>query len=214
MEDEIGTGLRVLDRRTRILRICLILAFAGSILEGLFELGIYLGFLDPEYGSNPEILAYALSALFTFVTLIVAIVFFSMWIHRAVSNVVRQDVDGFEYTPGWAVGWYFIPFANLFKPFQAMRQTWNASHGATGYHLNDGNPLITGWWAAWLVTSILSNVAFRLSLKNDIVELGQLDSLLTVVSAVVDIALYPLAIRMVTSINRAQQNYFTRNMFA
>jgi uncharacterized BrkB/YihY/UPF0761 family membrane protein len=35
-----------------------------------------------------------------------------IWLHRAVANARSLGVPT-ECTPGWAVGWWFVPFANL-----------------------------------------------------------------------------------------------------
>lgn len=67
-------------------------------------------------------------------------------------------------SPGGAVGWYFVPFAGLYKPFQAMRESWQAS-------MNPANPaavpvpsVMRWWWGAWIILSLVGNVTFRLSL--------------------------------------------------
>ncbi|WP_442800564.1 DUF4328 domain-containing protein [Sphingopyxis sp. NFH-91] len=43
------------------------------------------------------------------------------------------------------------------KPFQAMRQIWNASHGESAPNLDNGNNLLTIWWTTWLLSSIATN---------------------------------------------------------
>lgn len=35
-------------------------------------------------------------------------------------------------TPGWAVGFYFIPIALIWKPFQGMSQIWSATFEGQG----------------------------------------------------------------------------------
>ena len=53
-----------------------------------------------------------------------------VWQHRSQSNLRRQGC-GLAFTPGWAVGWWLIPMANLWKPFQATRELHKASAGET-----------------------------------------------------------------------------------
>ena len=58
---------------------------------------------------------------------IAAFIMLLVWVYAAHRNLpALQSHDG-EFTPGWAVGWFFIPFMNLFKPYQAMRHLWNES---------------------------------------------------------------------------------------
>src|SRR6185295_7113854 len=52
-----------------------------------------------------------------------------VWQHRAQRNAIELAYGKLQFTPGWAVGWWFVPFANLVKPFQTVRELWKASHG-------------------------------------------------------------------------------------
>ena len=68
-------------------------------------------------------------------------VLFGVWIVRSGKNawlfhqLKRRTAarSGARYhevittTPGWCVGWYFIPIANLWKPYVAMREIVRAS---------------------------------------------------------------------------------------
>ncbi len=66
-----------------------------------------------------------------------------VWIYRTMCNVHAKGVAT-KYSPGWAVGCWFIPLANLILPYFPMREAWAKSRcGPTG--------LLAGWWAAWVV---------------------------------------------------------------
>ena len=65
-------------------------------------------------------------------------------------------------SPGWAVGWYFVPFANLVKPYQGMKEAWMASHFRDNWHGEPTPALLVWWWGLWLVTNILANISFRI----------------------------------------------------
>ena len=43
------------------------------------------------------------------------------------SETSVKDADHESFTPGWSVGWFFVPIMNPWKPFQAMREIWQAS---------------------------------------------------------------------------------------
>jgi len=60
---------------------------------------------------------------------IAAAILFLKWVYRSNRNAREMGVAGLKFTPGWAVGCYFVPFANLGLPFLAMREIWNASLG-------------------------------------------------------------------------------------
>lgn len=89
-----------------------------------------------------------------------------MWIFRANANVRALGAVRMDYTPAWAVGWYFVPFANLAMPYLALKDVWKASArphdppGARGPGI-----VFPLWWTLWLSSNIAANVGFRLALE-------------------------------------------------
>lgn len=76
-----------------------------------------------------------------------------VWTYKAYTNLHSLKSRDLEYTPGWAVGWWFIPLANLVKPYQVMGELWNASDSDfnenTFFTNYVGTPRIVGfWWAS------------------------------------------------------------------
>ncbi|HSG66518.1 MAG TPA: DUF4328 domain-containing protein, partial [Gammaproteobacteria bacterium] len=63
-----------------------------------------------------------LVGIFQIAIFIVGGILMLMWIHRANYNARQLGAAGLRFTPGWAVGWYFIPILNLWKPYQAMKE--------------------------------------------------------------------------------------------
>ena len=60
-------------------------------------------------------------------------------------NIHKFEVARDYTSPGWAVGWYFIPFANLIKPYGVMDEIWDGSH--QGDEAPDYSPSTLGlWW--------------------------------------------------------------------
>jgi hypothetical protein len=75
---------------------------------------------------------------------------FLMWIHRSHRNLSAFGAQGLTFTPGWAVGWWFIPIFNLFRPFQIVREIWQASDpgmpAGAAWRRAPSSPLIGWWW--------------------------------------------------------------------
>jgi hypothetical protein len=94
-----------------------------------------------------------------FLLLVVCLCVVGRWIYRASSNAHAISHE-MTISPGWAVGWYFIPFANLVKPLHAMREIWWASHEGSG-SFEENAPILAWWWGLWLTTNIASNMAFQ-----------------------------------------------------
>jgi Domain of unknown function (DUF4328) len=88
------------------------------------------------------------------------VIMFAIWIYVAGKNLQAAELD-LEYTPGSRIWWFAVPIANLFKPFLAMREMWNASHGAA--HSDGNNGLVTGWWVVWIAGNLASYLISRLT---------------------------------------------------
>jgi hypothetical protein len=58
---------------------------------------------------------------------ITLVVTFTMFIHNASSNLEHLRIAGQKFTPGWSVGWFFVPFMNLYKPTRVVRELSTAS---------------------------------------------------------------------------------------
>lgn len=95
-------------------------------------------------------------------TLVFAIVFF-FWIYRVKANTWALGARGLKITPGWSIGWYFVPFMNLVKPCQAMQEAWKASMAPGDWQRQPGSSLVGFWWFFWISSSILGRASVHLS---------------------------------------------------
>ncbi|TWT98108.1 hypothetical protein Pla108_22650 [Botrimarina colliarenosi] len=77
---------------------------------------------------------------------------YSKWKYRSYRNLEALGVSDLRYTPAWAVGSYFVPILNLVRPFRAMNDIWN---GTLNQPLPRNAPLVSWWWAAWLLGNVL-----------------------------------------------------------
>lgn len=58
---------------------------------------------------------------------IALVVTFAIFIHHASSNLQHLRIAGQKFTPGWSVGWFFVPFMNFYKPTRIVRELSTAS---------------------------------------------------------------------------------------
>lgn len=111
------------------------------------------------------VLIRGLLSLVTLAVYVPLVVLFCIWTYRSAANARALGAGGFEVSPGWAVGWYFIPFANLWMPFKAMSEIWRASRSelpeqVPGQWRDSGSGFILGsWWLAWILGRSLDAVA-------------------------------------------------------
>jgi hypothetical protein len=99
------------------------------------------------------------SARLWLVVLVATVVVWLIWQHRAHANLEAVGVTGLDYSPGWAVGWWLIPIANLWKPFQVNRELWKASSGVSDWRSLATWPLLGWWWASWISAGVLGRIA-------------------------------------------------------
>lgn len=114
--------------------------------------------IDDENRSLPW-LAISLVKIALF---IVTAVTFLIWTHRATANAHRLGAPGLGFTPGWAVGWYFVPIACLGMPMAALRETWKASINPRDWEIVRLSPILDWWWAFWLLSCIADTLGWRI----------------------------------------------------
>lgn len=107
---------------------------------------------------------------------------FMVWLHRAYVVAADQSEARLAFTPGQAVASFFIPFANLVRPYKAMQALLgasdpsslplprvavanpNASYREPAVHIVE-TPVrlprvpVPLWWGFWVGGSVLSRLA-------------------------------------------------------
>lgn len=119
---------------------------------------------NPYYDANGDetfmLMATELSALTILILSILVIIFFCIWTKKSMTNA--HLIEGQKYSsmmsPGWAVGFYFIPIAMLWKPYVAMKQMWNVSKFSN-------NTLLGCWWTCWIATNLMSKVTDKIEVE-------------------------------------------------
>jgi hypothetical protein len=131
--------------------------------------GLKAGEEEVFEGIGPSLILMIAAGLSLVVVYIVLIVFWMMWVHRLYRNLRALGADGLTYSPGWAVGYWFIPILNLFRPYQVMRETWQASHpshgGGTSWKAVVAPSAIGAWWAIHLISNVANNISTRVGMR-------------------------------------------------
>lgn len=91
---------------------------------------------------------------------------FLTWLHRAYGNLRLLTAREPRFSPGWAVGYWFVPFLNLVRPYTILKEMWEHSGVRTSPdqpYPTTPNPVIVGvWWLAFLAGGIVGNLSGRL----------------------------------------------------
>jgi hypothetical protein len=142
---------------------------------------------------------------------IITAVIYLVWIFRVYKNLPALGAGPLAATPGWAVGHYFVPILNLFRPYQTMKEIWqlsapsDAQRGATA--------LVGWWWTGWIVCLFVGRLSDQLA-RSDSVDLGFLSTV-----AIVDVVLHSMgfataimAAILVHRVNRNQDERFAQQL--
>jgi len=150
-------GNAVLAGRARVLTV-LLPAFAAALAA--FSACETLGASDPL--ASPHVtLAAGVVGLAIVVLGLACAVFSGMWLARANANLREAGIE-MAFSPTGTWGWYFVPVANLFKPYQAMKEIWNESHRVGDSFAGQEDQLLRWWWGLWIVGGMLSNFSGRI----------------------------------------------------
>jgi len=138
-------------------------------------------------------------------------ILFLMWIHRAHRNLPALGARGLRFSPGMAVGWFFVPILNLFRPYQVVKEIWKASDpnvdtwDAFSWQSAAGSPVIKWWWILGLTANAGGRAAFYLASRTQTVEELWTASWVILVANVLNVIPTLLAIVIVRTINARQE---------
>lgn len=186
-----------------------------DILVGFIQIMDPYAFVFTETDEIPGwLMLVGLAALLQFPIFIATVIAFLLWEYRAHSNLNALKPENLEFTPGWAVGWWFVPFLNLFKPFQAMREIWWESD-PDGVNFNDEPTFLSAslhsapgfmtiWWAFWIISNIANNLASR-AFDPDNPESAAIGGTVVIAAGILTIIAAVLAITVVRDITDRQE---------
>ena len=142
----------------------------------------------------------------------ICLVVVGVWIYRASTNAHALG-KGLRISPPWSVGWFAIPFASLWKPYESMSETWRVSHDPDGWRRNRSPDSMRIWWGAWLTALISGNLGNRLlAMFSDIGVLVFAD-LLLLVSASAGIVASIYLRRLIAEVNARQTDHLHTRVF-
>jgi Domain of unknown function (DUF4328) len=153
-----------LDGRRRAVGIIFGLIVLVSVAAVVLDIA-YLGLLDRliagEDVSEAEVVAgddrQATMVIFQVGAWIAGAIVFIRWLHGAYKNVDVVARPERRYGHGWAIGAWFVPILNLWRPKQIVNDVWRAG----GTNAEDSEPgwLLLIWWTAFIVSGFAGRYA-------------------------------------------------------
>ena len=129
----------------------------------------------------------------------------SIWVFRSMKNawLIQRSGKQPKISPGWSIGWYFIPIANLWKPLQTMFEINKSS-------LKDPSRLtfwIGIWWLFGLSGMVLAiSPVFRVLATG--VEIDAINCFIYGSAFMLDILAAVFLIKIISGITAAQMELF------
>ncbi len=189
-------------------------------LIALSLISIWLGVADMRgYGGEGSLTGFTLIAILrglgTIAVGLASGILVLTWIHRANHNARHLGAADMKCTPGWAVGWYFVPIAWFWKPYQAMKEIWQASANPSDWQGRAVSPLLHWWWALWVLpfwgASLVDWAAGRTLDEAGAEALGAATGL---VSDVLDIPLVLVLVAILNRVHGMQMKHYRRQVAA
>ena len=176
-----------------------VLTLTSSIMQYKILMGVEAGqsFSDEELDAND--MREGIVAILYLVAYLISAVAFISWFRTAYGNLHKKAV-GLAYTPGWAAGAWFVPFLNLVRPYQIMKELYARTQALFDqYGIEIQNRLSDSkvglWWLLWIAGNLLGQLEFRMGGKT----FSEIKNATTVsmISAVFGIALCLVTVRVI-----------------
>ena len=141
----------------------LVMATIASIVSGYMELTLIneaqAGARITSEEANANDRRQMLVAYMFLGISVLATVAFLFWIYRISDNadILKQPTEQVKrFSPWGAVGWWFCPILNLFRPYQVVKELWlrNEASGPRAV-------LMPVWWFLWIVNGIIGQFFLR-----------------------------------------------------
>lgn len=153
-----------------------------------------------------------LSGINTIVFLI-TLILFARWTYLSNKNARALGGAGeMEFSPGWSVGWYFIPVFSLWKPYQALKEIFKSSHPdfTEDWKKAPTPGIMPLWWTLWIFGAFLGQAAFTIIFFAETFEELLISSRLLFFADILDILLGIVVIILVTTLHDLQSRKYKK----
>lgn len=186
-------GIKDLSSITKLLRIGLILFIPLAALLAVLTAYIMTdtqGYISTLRRLSLEgsmlVPGIAVFSLIYRLTYIFCIVLTCWLLFRATRNLQTIAPGEMTLTPHWAWLWFFIPFANFYKPYKAVVEIDRETRRLAGIAQREDSRLIS-WWTCFILSVFIGATDVRLPIANLDLTLRALDvvsGVLAIIAAV------------------------------
>ncbi len=163
-----SSGYAPLDGRLRAVKIVFCLLAGITLLAAIsdvLEISLLNRLIAGEDVSDSQLTGndtrQGIVGLIQFGVYVAAVVVFIRWLHRAYKNLDVVVPGTRRYGHGWAIGGWFVPFLNLWRPKEIINDIHRGGEGP------NATTLLWFWWALFLISNWVANLAFRSIFSDD-----------------------------------------------
>ena len=203
---------------TRSLKVLLWIMIALDVVAAVstfLEIGLFVALQEHLYASAAAAQADAAESdarqraigMLQIIMFVITGIVFLCWIYRANHNARQLGAAGMRFSPGWSIGWYFIPIANFWKPYQAMKEIWRASADPAHWQDYPRGSILPWWWFCFLLANVTGTISFRLARAAKDIPMLITTDVAIIIANVAAIVLSLVAIALVGQIYRMQMSH-------
>ncbi len=189
-----------------------IVALTFSILAEIYSWYDYT-FADSSINVDEELVVSDIVGLVFVLPLIGVIitsfVIYLIWLYRVNNNLHVHSEKKLHFTPGWCVGWYFIPIACLFKPYQVMKEIYLTSLKGDKY---TDTSIVGLWWTLWIFSNVLGQIIFKITWKTDLLNDPTSSLVTSSIADVIDIVLALVLLNIIRRIIAGYSNNYSNKV--
>ncbi len=179
---------------------------AVALVDDIVEfVQVQIGRVTPDQLTNSDPIQGIVGLLQSGIGVVTAITFLK-WVYRAYKNVQGFGAEGLRFSPGWAIGYYFIPILSLIRPVQVMSEIWRASYDPRNWPRNPGSWLIATWWTLFLLYSGVTQVSLQIGIQASTNDQWRLAAIFAILGDLFSLPLSIVVLRLVTEIYKRQKD--------
>lgn len=189
----------------------LILLICGySVLLNLFNAYVTQVLTSSGEGDAERVLALSVALnignMLSLGLMIPGAIFYCIWLNRCAKNAHALAGRQLRNTPGMMVGYYFIPFANLWVPYPDMKEIWSVTMDYRKDSVTS-HSIVSWWWGTWIGGGVLVGFLsgfIAVAMRGNVIALvGS-----AILSSVVQVVAGLLIFQIITRISERQVEIF------
>lgn len=209
-------------------KIAQILVWILIIISIMNLIALYSGYLqydlltkakNGEYSTEEEATANdereATVGIIQTIFQLTSIVLFFTWFRGAYSNLSKLGYRT-KYSTNMAIWSFIIPIISLYRPYQIMNEIWFETQNLLKKVLpetkiNFSIFYLVAWWALFIITNYVGNIAFKLAFKEGGIE-GLINSTIAfMTSDFLDIPSAIITILLIRQVNNIEIKLYEAN---